>query len=118
MNPSIQKALARLGMLEQFASGMRDIANQPLAQVQAWFAEFRARVKAQYLLMAHAAHPDHGGTTELMQEINAAWGQVKHLKIVQRQPQRPRIRVIRVSMWSDTSTVTATTSTSTGGYYW
>ena len=100
MKPSIPQALSRLGMLGQFTEGRAALIGLSWSQAEAWFAEFRARVKAQYLLLAHAAHPDRGGSKAAMQEINAAWVAVKNLRMTPLVPQ-PQITIIRITTWRD-----------------
>jgi len=55
--------------------------------------ELKRILKAAYKKAITRHHPDHGGDPEKAKEINAVWGEVKKMKIIQRPQPVVRMRM-------------------------
>lgn len=128
MPPELVQALRALGLLEAF---VQEVHNQDPRLRPARLEEFKLQAKKAHRKLALEAHPDRGGSTERMAEVNAASDIIQDLHIRQAPPPQPHpfmqgFRVVQVVMYpgfggfsSVTNAGTATSFSSTGdGWPW
>jgi hypothetical protein len=106
----LHDALTFLGLLEAFTR-ISQSPKDSFETAKQQLSQFLSDADKRFKQMALTLHPDKGGTTEQMQELNAAMDIVRRLDV---QPMRQYpVTVIRVYS-SDWGTGSTTTSSTTG----
>ena len=128
MPPELVQALRALGLLEAF---VQEVHNQDPRLRPAKLEDFKLRAKKAHRKLALESHPDRGGSTERMAEVNAASDLIQELRIrpapaPQPHPFMQGFRVVQVVMypgfggWNSVTNGGTTTSFSGtgGGWSW
>lgn len=106
----LHKAMARLNVLTLFAAMTRV---QSFEEAQARLDALKAEAERTWKELAMEAHPDRGGSTEEMQELNAARDLIVKLHIERPQP-RPQVVFVQVRRGFGGFYTSSTSPTTTG----